>query len=94
MMRKFLIPLILVSASVTPSFANYFANPEIGIHRNVGSAANPTRQQVNDNEWPVPMGQQTSAHESFTEFVLRAFDLSVTQLREPAAKTNSVDNGR
>jgi hypothetical protein len=91
-MRKFVITLLLVSASVTPSFANYFANPEIGIHRNVGSAANPTRQQVHDNERPIPM--QTTAHESFAEFVLGAFGLSVTQLREPVAKTTSVDNGR
>jgi len=90
-MRKFVIVLVLVSASVTPAFANYFSNPEIGISRNVGSAANPTQQQVHDNERPVP---QTSAHEGFAEFVLRAFGLSVTQLREPVAKTNNVGNGR
>jgi hypothetical protein len=83
-MRKCVIALFLVSASVTPAFANYFANPQIGISRNVGSTANPTPQQVLDNERPVPMGQQTSV--SFAEFVLRAFGLSVTQPREPAAR--------
>lgn len=80
-MRKIVTVLFLVSASLTPASANYFANPQIGISRNVGSAANPTPQQVRDNEAPVPVGQQAPA--SFAEFVLRAFGLSVTQHREP-----------
>lgn len=90
-MRKFVIALFLVSASMTPAFANYFTNPEIGISRNVGSAPNPTPQQVHDDETPVPVGQQTSSG-GFSEFVLRTLGLSVTQPREPAVNTN--DNHR
>lgn len=81
-MRKLVIALSAALVSVTPAFANYFANPEIGISRNVGSAANPTPQQVHDDEKPVPAGQQ--APESFEEFVLKAFGLSISQNREPA----------
>lgn len=84
-MKKLVIALLVASVSVTPAFANYFANPQIGISRNVGSAANPTPQQVHDDEKPVPAGQQ--GPESFEEFVLKAFGLSITRPREQTAVT-------
>lgn len=41
-MKKVLISLLLVStACATPAFANYFANPRLGMNLNVGSAPNP-----------------------------------------------------
>ena len=84
-MRKLVIALLVALVSAAPAFANYFANPQIGISRNVGSAANPTPQQVHYDEKPVPQGQQ--GPESFEEFVLKAFGLSVTQHRDQAAAT-------
>lgn len=86
-MRKLAVALLMASVSVAPAFANYFANPEIGISRNVGSAANPTPQQVHDDEKPVPARQP--GPESFEEFVLQAFGLSVTEHREHKAATTA-----
>jgi len=91
-MRKLVIVLLAATLSAAPAFANYFANPQIGIDRNVGSAANPTPQQVQDDEKPVPTGQQ--GPESFEEFVLKAFGLSVSGHREPASATTGNEPGR
>lgn len=91
-MKKLVIALLVASVSIKLAFANYFANPQIGISRNVGSAANPTPQQVRDDEKPVPEGQQ--APESFEEFVLKAFGLSVTGHREQASATTGNDAER
>src|ERR1700704_1301664 len=42
-MKTVLIPLLLMSTAVctTPAFANYFANPQLGVNLNIGSAPNP-----------------------------------------------------
>lgn len=72
-MRKFAMALLLTSVTVTPAFANYFANPQLGISLNVGSAPIPTPKQVHDDEKPIPESQP--APETFQEFVLRAVGL-------------------
>ena len=42
-MKTTLLSLLLLSTAVsaTPAFANYFANPQLGINLNIGSAPNP-----------------------------------------------------
>jgi outer membrane protein OmpA-like peptidoglycan-associated protein len=44
---KTLLALLLMSAvGVTPAYANYFSNPESGTMLNIGSAPNPTPQEL------------------------------------------------
>lgn len=38
--------LLFVGFSVTPAAANWFSNPYLGINRNIGSAPNPTPEQI------------------------------------------------
>jgi hypothetical protein len=38
--------LLFVAGSTMPVSANWFANPYLGINRNIGSAPNPTPQQL------------------------------------------------
>jgi hypothetical protein len=53
-MKKFVMPLLLLSAAfVTPAYANYFANPQMGVNLNIGSAPNPTPNDIRDNRTPV-----------------------------------------
>lgn len=40
------IVLLFVGFSVTPAAANWFSNPYLGINRNIGSAPNPTPEQI------------------------------------------------
>jgi hypothetical protein len=53
-MKKFAMPLLLLSAAfVTPAYANYFANPQMGVNLNIGSAPNPRPNDIRDNRMPV-----------------------------------------
>ncbi len=53
-MKKFVMPLLLLSAAfVTPAYANYFSNPQTGITLNIGSAANPTPDDIRENRVPM-----------------------------------------
>src|SRR5258705_8023057 len=53
-MKKILMPLLLLSAAfVTPTYANYFSNPRTGITLNVGSAPNPTPDDIRENRVPM-----------------------------------------
>ena len=38
--------LLFIGGSVTPGAANWFSNPYLGINRNIGSAPNPTPEQI------------------------------------------------
>jgi hypothetical protein len=38
--------LLFASGSVTPAAANWFSNPYLGISQNIGSAPNPTPEQI------------------------------------------------
>ena len=61
-MRKFVMPLLLVSAAfVTPAYANYFSNPLTGVNLNVGSAPNPTPEDIRGNRMPVVSDVATPA---------------------------------
>ena len=67
-MKKFVMPLLLVSAAfVTPAYANYFSNPLTGVNLNVGSAPNPTPEDIRDNRMPVVTDAATSAPDSTGE---------------------------
>jgi hypothetical protein len=49
-----LMPALLMAlAVVTPASANWFSNPVQGINRNIGSAPNPTPQNI--REFRIPM---------------------------------------
>jgi hypothetical protein len=53
-MKNFVMPLLPLSAAfVTPAYANYFSNPQMGINYNIGSAPNPTPKDIRDNSMPV-----------------------------------------
>ncbi len=61
-MKKIIMSLLLVSATlVTPAYANYFANPALGINLNVGSAPNPTPNDIRESREPVIVGQANAA---------------------------------
>ena len=46
-MKKFVIPALLLSAMfITPADASWFHNPYQNINRNVGSAVNPTPEDL------------------------------------------------
>ncbi len=54
MKTKLLVSVLLLSAAaITPSYANYFSNPMLGINLNVGSAPSPTPQDVRENRQPI-----------------------------------------
>jgi len=38
--------LLFAACSATPVLANWFSNPYLGINRNIGSAPNPTPEQI------------------------------------------------
>ena len=46
-MKKFVIPALLISAAfITPADASWFHNPYQNINRNIGSAPNPTPEDL------------------------------------------------
>ena len=57
MKMKVLLPALLLSVAtvtaVTPASANWFNNPYLGITRNVGSAPNPTPDDVRQGRLPI-----------------------------------------
>ena len=56
-MKKIIMPLLLLSAAfVSPVYANYFANPALGISMNVGSAPNPTPNDIRESREPTLAG--------------------------------------
>jgi hypothetical protein len=56
-MKKIITPLLLLSAVfVTPAYANFISNPALGINLNVGSAPNPTPNDIRENRKPVLAG--------------------------------------
>ena len=56
------MPLLLLSAAfVTPAYANYFANPTLGVSMNLGSAPNPTPDDIRENREPMLAGTANPA---------------------------------
>jgi len=59
---KVLVPALLLAAAavtaVTPASANWFNNPFLGITRNVGSAPNPTPDDVRQMRLPIVTRQE------------------------------------
>ena len=57
MKMRILLPALLLSvatvAAVTPASANWFHNKYLGISRNVGSAPNPTPDDVRQMRLPI-----------------------------------------
>lgn len=62
MRMKFVVAALLISAAtvsaVTPASANWFHNKYLGISRNVGSAPNPTPDDVRQMRLPIVVRQQ------------------------------------
>jgi hypothetical protein len=62
MRMKFVVAALLISAAtvsaVTPASANWFSNKYLGITRNVGSAPNPTPDDVRQMRLPIVVRQQ------------------------------------
>jgi len=54
MKTKMMFPLLLVAAGfITPASANYFSNPYTGVTLNIGSAPNPTPQDIRESRLPA-----------------------------------------
>ena len=62
-MKKILIlPLLMISAAiVTPASANWFHNPYEGINRNIGSAPNPTPEDLRAMRIPIVTKDENGA---------------------------------
>ena len=61
-MKKIALPLLLLSAAfVTPAYANYFSNPQTGVTLNIGSAKNPTADDIRENRVPMVADAPSSA---------------------------------
>ena len=62
MKMRVLLPALLLAAAtvtaVTPASANWFNNPYLGITRNVGSAPNPTPDDVRQMRLPIVVRQE------------------------------------
>jgi hypothetical protein len=53
-MKRIIMPLLLLSAAfLTPAYANYFSNPALGITMNIGSAPNPTPDDIRESRDPT-----------------------------------------
>ena len=84
-MKKVVISLMLLSASVTPAFANYFSNPDLGLNLNIGSAPNPTPQQLREDREPVVADVQRPAKDADEHVAAPTIELV------PRAEAPSVD---
>ena len=64
MKTKYLLPALLISVAtvtaVTPAAANWFNNPYLGITRNVGSAPNPTPDDIRQMRLPIVVRQDNN----------------------------------
>jgi hypothetical protein len=64
MKTKVLLPALLIAVAtvtaVTPASANWFNNPYLGISRNVGSAPNPTPDDVRQNRLPIVVREENN----------------------------------
>jgi hypothetical protein len=61
MKMKILLPALLLSVAVAaPASANWFHNPFLGINRNVGSAPNPTPDDVRQMRLPIIVRENNS----------------------------------
>ena len=62
MKTKVLLPALLIAVAtvtaVTPASANWFHNKYLGISRNVGSAPNPTPDDVRQMRLPIVVERQ------------------------------------
>ena len=45
--------LLLAAGGITPAAANWFSDPYLGINRNIGSAPNPTPEQIRQEGFGV-----------------------------------------
>jgi hypothetical protein len=86
---RMLIPALLLSAAfVTPAAANYFHNPFENIYRNVGSAPNPTPQDVRENRLPIVTRNETNE----TRFPIMEAIRSIFSGRSAQAQSGSTQN--
>jgi hypothetical protein len=64
MKMKLLLPALLIAVAtvtaVTPASANWFHNRYLGISRNVGSAPNPTPEDVRQMRLPIVVEQENN----------------------------------
>jgi hypothetical protein len=64
MKMKYIVAALLISAAtvsaVTPASANWFHNKYLGISRNVGSAPNPTPEDVRQMRLPIIVRQENN----------------------------------
>jgi len=64
MKTKLVVSALLISAAavaaVAPASANWFNNPYLGITRNVGSAPNPTPDDVRQGRLPIVVRQENN----------------------------------
>lgn len=80
--------LFLSAVCVTPAFANYFSNPTLNVHFNVGSAPNPSVRDIRENHMP----QMTRATSQSVDVVAEKSAVAPTQQdRAETAPARSAD---
>ena len=62
MKTKLMLPLLAIAAFiVTPASANWFHNPYEGINRNIGSAPNPTPDDIRAMRIPIVVKDENNS---------------------------------
>jgi hypothetical protein len=65
---------LLMAVAATPAAANWFSNPYLGINRNIGSAPNPTAEQIRQDRLLYPYGVPVVAS-TYTGFSAAYYEL-------------------
>jgi hypothetical protein len=81
-MKRIITPLLVLSAAlITPAYANYFSNPATGISLNIGSAPNPTPEDIRLDRMPKVANGEQAQPDLLSELarrIVKAFDKSDT----------------
>jgi len=91
-MNKIVSIIILSTAFATPSFANYFANPAIGMNANVGSAPNPTPADLRGDRVLPQFAHAAQLPQHFTQVAASSPRMSAPAPRETATESSSTQS--
>lgn len=88
-MKTKLILLLITAAFTTPASANWFHNPYENINRNVGSAPNPTPEDIRAMRLPI-VTEDTDATGTTTAQAAKPATTADNANRTPAPQAGSV----
>ena len=85
-----ILAVLLVSGALaTPATANYFHNPFTGINLNIGSAPNPTPQDIRESRLPAITQDDSAAPATAADAAKPAAPVAQNQV-QPASSTPPV----